>query len=53
LSRLQEARGAAEAAEQKLTQLRSQRIALEEQLKEKTAQLQQHEKERDELKKKN
>ncbi|MBN1982367.1 MAG: hypothetical protein JW795_12615 [Chitinivibrionales bacterium] len=53
LSRLQEASSAADAAQQKLTQLRIERMTLEKQLKEKTDQLQQHEKERDELKNKN
>jgi outer membrane murein-binding lipoprotein Lpp len=50
LTKLEEARSAAESAEKKLAQLREERIALESQLQGKEGELQANEQERDELK---
>lgn len=52
LTKLQEARAAAESAEQKLADLRRERMALEEQLSQKESELREHEAERDDLKEK-
>lgn len=49
LAKLEEARMAAENAEQKLAQLRNERMQLERTLEEKQAELRRHEEERDEL----
>lgn len=51
VSRLEEARNAAIAAEKKLAELRKERIALEEQLKQKSSELKKQQDERDGLKK--
>ena len=50
LTRLDEARTAAESAERKLSELRSERVQLEKVLEEKQAELKKHEEERDDLK---
>ncbi|MBD3421689.1 MAG: hypothetical protein GF398_16355 [Chitinivibrionales bacterium] len=50
LAKLDEARQAAEAAEKKLAELRSERMQLESALAEKQAELARHEEERDDLK---
>ena len=52
LTKLKEARNAAESAEKKLTELRQERMELETQLSQKEAELKQHEAERDDLKQK-
>ncbi|MBD3314709.1 MAG: hypothetical protein GF344_02890 [Chitinivibrionales bacterium] len=52
LARLEEARAAAESAEKKLAELRRERMALEDQLSQKQAELQRHEEERDDLQQK-
>ena len=50
LTKLEEARSAAESAERKLAELRSERMALEAQLTEKKSELSNQESERDNLK---
>ncbi len=50
LAKLEETRAAADAAERKLSELRSERMQLESLLQEKQAELRRHEEERDELK---
>lgn len=52
LGKLEQARVAAESAEKKLAELRSERMQLEQTLDQKKQELQQHEQERDELKQK-
>ncbi len=52
LTRLEEARSAAESAERKLAELRQERMGLESQLSQKQAELGEHEAERDDLKEK-
>ena len=52
LTKLEEAREAAESAEKKLAELRSERMALEETLGQKESELSEHEAERDDLKQK-
>lgn len=52
LTKLEEARNAAESAERKLAELRQERMSLENQLSQKEAELKQHEAERDDLKQK-
>lgn len=52
LTRLEEARSAAESAERKLSELRQERMNLESQLSQKEAELREHEAERDDLKEK-
>lgn len=52
LTKLEEARAAAESAERKLAELRTERETLEAQLQEKESELQQHQEERDELRQK-
>lgn len=52
LTKLEEARAAAESAEKKLAELRSERMALEAKLGEKKDELAEHEAERDDLKQK-
>jgi septal ring factor EnvC (AmiA/AmiB activator) len=52
ITKLEEARNAAESAERKLADLRQERMELEKQLVQKEAELKQHETERDELKQK-
>lgn len=52
LAKLDQATAAAEAAERKLAELRSERMALEQQLESKKQELGQHEAERDDLKQK-
>jgi len=52
LAKLEEAKAAAESAERKLAELRSERMDLESQLQAKESELQNHEAERDELKEK-
>ena len=49
LAKLEETRQAADAAEQKLAELRRERMELESVLQEKQAELQRHEEERDDL----
>lgn len=52
LTRLEEARSAAESAERKLAELRQERMSLESQLSSKEGELREHEAERDDLKEK-
>ena len=52
LSKLEEARSAAESAERKLSELRKERINLENELQQKEAEISEHEQERDELRQK-
>jgi septal ring factor EnvC (AmiA/AmiB activator) len=52
LTKLEEARSAAESAERKLAELRQERQDLENQLSKKQAELSQHEAERDEIRQK-
>ena len=52
LTKLEEARSAAESAERKLAELRQERMNLESQLSQKEAELREHEAERDDLKEK-
>lgn len=52
LTRLEEARSAAESAERKLAELRQERMSLESQLSSKEDELREHEAERDDLKEK-
>jgi septal ring factor EnvC (AmiA/AmiB activator) len=52
LTKLEEARAAAESAEKKLAELRAERSSLEDQLRAKEGELQKHEEERDDLKQK-
>ncbi len=52
LTKLEEARSAAESAERKLAELRQERLGLESQLSQKEAELREHEAERDDLKEK-
>ena len=51
ISKLEEARAAAESAERKLSELRQERIQLEQELQEKQAELKSNEQERDDLQK--
>lgn len=50
LTKLEEARAAAESAERKLAELKQERMSLESQLSQKESELRLHEEERDELK---
>jgi len=52
LAKLEEARAAAESAERKLAELRSERMQLEQTLEQKKQELSEHEAERDDLKQK-
>jgi len=52
LTKLEEARSAAESAERKLAELRQERMSLENQLSQKEGELKEHEAERDDLKEK-
>jgi septal ring factor EnvC (AmiA/AmiB activator) len=52
LAKLEQARSAAESAERKLAELRSERMQLEQTLEQKQQELSQHQAERDELKQK-
>lgn len=52
LTKLEEARSAAESAERKLAELRQERMSLEAQLSQKESELKEHEAERDDLKQK-
>ena len=52
ISKLEEARAAAESAERKLSELRQERMKLEQELQSKQSELKSNEQERDDLKKK-